>query len=424
MLRFHLRSSHLATLALVLLTAGGLTVACSGSSPPGPGDAGNDEDAGVPGDAGVSPVDAGGSDATVPRDAASSPDAPPPLDAPSDTAVSPSPDAALDAPVDAVVGLPADAALDAPSDSSSPRDAGVDAADAGFVIETDAGTFTASTWMGAFPGSTSVADLSIPGTHDTGATIDMPGTTGTTKCQNLSIADQLATGVRYLDIRVQNLANKLEVYHLTVDQQLTFDSVLQTITTFFAANPSETLVMSVKEETPDPQTGSTNTFAQTFDAYTAQNAGLWYLGDSIPTLAQARGKIVLLRRFGATTSPEGIDATSWADNTSFTIANGNATLQIQDYYQVTDDPSKWTAIKDLFAFALQPDAGAGALFLNNTSAYLQLDSGLEDILFVSNVINPELTTYFTGAAPGRYGIVGMDFVDSAKASLILRTNFK
>jgi 1-phosphatidylinositol phosphodiesterase len=421
MLRFHLRSSRLAKVAFLLLTAGSVTAACSGSSPPGSGDAGDAGDAGVT----ASPVDAGGSDATVPQDAASSRDASSPLDASSsDSPVSSPPDAALDAPADAVVGASDDAALDASRDSSSPHDAGSDAADAGFVVETDAGTFTASTWMGAFPGTTSVADLSIPGTHDTGATIDMPGTTGTTKCQNLSIADQLATGVRYLDIRVQNLSNKLEVYHLTVDQQLTFDSVLQTISTFFAANPSETLVMSVKEESPDPQTGSTNTFEQTFDSYTAQNASLWYLGDSIPTLAQARGKIVLLRRFGATTLPAGIDATSWADNTSFTIANGNATLQIQDYYQVTDDPSKWTAITNLFAFALQPDAGAGVLFLNNTSAYLQLDSGLEDILFVSGVINPQLTTYFTGAAPGRYGIVGMDFVDSAKASLILRTNFK
>jgi 1-phosphatidylinositol phosphodiesterase len=327
-----------------------------------------------------------------------------PQDAPSssDAPISPLQDATVDATT------PQDGGADA-ADGAHAADAADgapvgDAADAGFVIETEAGTFTASNWMGAFPGNTSLADLSIPGTHDTGATIDMPGTTGTTKCQNLSIADQLAAGVRYFDIRVKNLSNKFEVYHLSVDQQLTFDSVVQTISTFLAANPSEAIIMCVKEENPDPQTGSTNTFEQTFDSYTAQNPTGWYLGTTIPTLDQARGKIALLRRFNATTLPAGIDATNnWQDNTTFTIANGAATL---------------------FTAALQPDAGTNVLFLNNTSAYFELDGGLEDIPSVSNVIDPELATYFTTATPGRYGIVGMDFVDTTKAWLILSTNFK
>src|SRR6201986_136150 len=109
--------------------------------------------------------------------------------------------------------------------------------------------------------------------------------------------------------------------------------------------------MSLKKETPDPQTGSTSTFEQTFDSYTAQNPSWWYLGDAIPTLADARGKIVLLRRFNATSTPKGIDVTAWNSEalTTFTIATGAATLQIQDDYQVTDDTSKWAAITDLFS---------------------------------------------------------------------------
>jgi 1-phosphatidylinositol phosphodiesterase len=408
--RSSLRSSRVAIVTLLFFGAGAVAAACNGTPAVGTGNAG---DAG----ADTSPPDTGAPDSAAAQDAPSSQDASSPEDAmsPDDSSSATDADAASG---DSSVSSPQDAGLDA----LTPQDAGADAA---FVVETEAGTFTASNWMGAFPGSTSVADLSIPGTHDTGATIDMPGTTGTTKCQNLGIADQLAAGVRYFDIRVHNLSNQFEVYHLTVDQELTFASLLQSISTFFAANPSETLIMSVKEETPDPQTGSTNTFEQTFDSYTAANPAAWYLGDTIPTLDQARGKIVLLRRFSATNLPTGIDVTAWNSEalTTFTIANGDATLQIQDDYQVTDDPSKWTAITDLFAFALQSDAGSDVFFLNNTSAYVELDSGLEDILFVSNVINPELTTYFAAATAARYGIVGMDFVDTAKASLILSTNF-
>jgi hypothetical protein len=83
--------------------------------------------------------------------------------------------------------------------------------------------------------------------------------------------------------------------------------VLKSIDTFFTANPGETLMTSMKEEIAP--SGSTNTFEQTFGSYVAQYPERWYLGPSIPTLDQVRGKIVLLRRFGATTLPTGIDAT-------------------------------------------------------------------------------------------------------------------
>jgi 1-phosphatidylinositol phosphodiesterase len=312
---------------------------------------------------------------------------------------------------DARTPLPSDAAVDAPVDVA---DAPFDASDSGPV---DAGIPPAA-WMAAIPDGTSIAALSIPGTHDTGATVEL--TAGATKCQNLSVPDQLAIGVRYFDIRCRNVSNKFEIYHTDVDQNLSFDHVLQSIDAFFTANPGETLVMSVKEEIA--QSGSTNTFEQTFASYVAQHPERWYLSPTIPTIDAVRGKIVLLRRFGATTIPTGLDATVWADNTTFTIANGSATLRVQDYYQVTDDASKWTAITGLFTEAVHGEAGV--LYLNNTSAYLQLDSGLEDIPSVSDVINPELASYLTTIPTGRYGIVAMDFVDATRSSLILRTNFK
>jgi 1-phosphatidylinositol phosphodiesterase len=279
--------------------------------------------------------------------------------------------------------------------------------------------------MCRIPDATSLAALSIPGTHDTGATIDVPGTTGTTKCQDLSVAEQLAVGVRYTDIRLKAVADdQFEVFHTNVDQQLSFDDVLGSIYGFFAAHPEEAVVMSLKQE-QGPAAGVTNTFEQTFATYVAQHPDRWYLGATIPTLGDARGKIVLLRRFGATTLPLGIDASSgWADNTTFTLANGSATLRIQDYYQITDDPSKWTAITDLFDEATHAPASSDVLFLNNTSAYLELPSGLEDIPDVSNVIDPEIASYFTSAKAGRYGIVAMDFVDATKAALVLGKNLK
>jgi 1-phosphatidylinositol phosphodiesterase len=302
--------------------------------------------------------------------------------------------------------------------SSDAADGGVTLNDAASSDAADASTYTAANWMGAIAGTTSLAALSIPGTHDTGALYEVVA--GATKTQDLTVPAQLTAGIRYFDIRTRNVNNKFDIYHLTVYQNLSFDTVLQNIFDFFAANPGETILMSMKQE--QPASGSSNTFEQTFDAYTAQHPDRWYLGATIPTLDQVRGKIVLLRRFTATSTPKGIDATVWADNTTFTIDNGSAKLRIQDYYEVTDDDSKWTTITNLFTEANA--GGATVLFLNNTSAYQVADGGLENIPSVSNFINPKVASYFTANTLGRYGVVAMDFADATKSSLILKTNFK
>ncbi len=306
-------------------------------------------------------------------------------------------------------------------DDAAPADpAASDAAPADMaVVPTDlAPPYTGSNWLGAIPGATSLAALSIPGSHDTGALFE--NVAGATKTQNLAVPDQLTAGIRYFDIRTRNVNNQFDIYHLTVYQNLSFATVLQNVYDFLAANPTEAIIMSVKEE--QPESGSTNTFEQTFDTYTAQHPERWYLGATIPTLDTVRGKIVLLRRFSATTTPKGLDATVWSDNTTFTIDNGNAQLRIQDYYDVPDDDAKWTAISGLLTEA--PAGSMTELYINHTSAYEDADGGLENIPSVSDVINPKVTSYFTANTFGRYGAIVMDFVDTTKSALVIKTNFK
>ena len=79
---------------------------------------------------------------------------------------------------------------------------------------------------------------------------------------------------------------------------MTVLAVLTTTFAFLDANPTETIVMSVKQEADDD--GATQSFEATFDGYVAQNAARWYTGDSVPTLGDVRGDIVLLRRFDVT----------------------------------------------------------------------------------------------------------------------------
>ncbi|RPD45743.1 phosphatidylinositol-specific phospholipase C domain-containing protein [Hymenobacter sediminis] len=276
--------------------------------------------------------------------------------------------------------------------------------------------YTLANWMGSVDATLSLAQLSIPGTHDSGARFE--SISGTAKCQNLTIGEQLNAGVRFLDVRCRHIDNSFTIHHGAVYQNLNFSDVRAACLEFLRANPTECIIMSIKEEhTPS---NNTRTFEQTLNAFLQENPDKWYVGESVPTLGQVRGKIVLLRRYAATT-PKGVDATNWADNTSFEINTSAAQLKVQDQYKVSDNNAKWTAMNTLLTEAKA--STNNRLILNYASGYKPGLFGIPSITTVSNNINPRLTTFFTAQGKGRFGIIPMDFAEASRNSLIVKTNF-
>ncbi|UOQ70174.1 phosphatidylinositol-specific phospholipase C [Hymenobacter cellulosilyticus] len=276
--------------------------------------------------------------------------------------------------------------------------------------------YTLANWMGSVDASLSLAQLSIPGTHDSGARFE--SIAGTAKCQTLTIGEQLNAGVRFLDVRCRHIDNSFTIHHGAVYQNLNFADVRAACLEFLRTNPTECIIMSIKEEhTPS---NNSRTFEQTLNAFLQENPDTWYVGESVPTLGQVRGKIVLLRRYAATT-PKGIDATNWADNTSFDITTPAAQLKVQDQYKVSDNNAKWTAMSTLLTETKA--STTNRLYLNYASGYKPGLFGIPSITTVSNNINPRLTTFFTAQGKGRFGIIPMDFAESSRNSLIVKTNF-
>lgn len=267
-------------------------------------------------------------------------------------------------------------------------------------------------WMTPLNGALPISRFSIPGSHDSGARYEP--VSGTAKCQNLTIGEQLNAGVRFLDIRCRHLNDAFTIHHGRVYQNIDFTDVLDATYGFLNSNPGETVIMSVKEEFD--ASGNTRSFEGSFDSYAARNAGKWLLASSIPTLGQARGKIVLFRRFQSTSPPKGIDATHWPDNASFS----SGSLTIQDQYRIPDPEEKWKAVLPALEGARKgaPDT----LYVNFTSAYVPRVFGVPDISAVSDHINPKLADAFKSRPNGRFGIVVMDFADARHAELIYRTN--
>jgi 1-phosphatidylinositol phosphodiesterase len=278
-------------------------------------------------------------------------------------------------------------------------------------------------WMGSLDGKKWLSELTIPGTHDSGALHEAVGPLGpiygTAQCQMVPIASQLEMGVRFLDIRCVIHNGGFKIYHGSVDQRVTFDSVIGDCVSFLKSHPGETIIMSVRKEHDQDESKQ---FETVFDSYISRNTNVWRLEDTLPTLAESRGKIVLFRRFDASKLPTGIAAApaDWKDNRSFAI-RGPVEIHVQDQYELDQKEEKWPAVHAMLqeAFTGKPDV----LYLNYTSAYVKKTIfKIPDIREAASAVTPSLLPYFEHAAPGRYGVIILDFADASKCAKIIGVN--
>ena len=102
-------------------------------------------------------------------------------------------------------------------------------------------------WMSRLPDDAMLSSLTIPGTHDSGALHSIQ----LAKCQSWSLADQLQAGIRFFDLRLHSIKDKLRVYHGCIDMKMECDEIMLIFKNFITAHPSETIFMSLKQEEDD-----------------------------------------------------------------------------------------------------------------------------------------------------------------------------
>ena len=278
----------------------------------------------------------------------------------------------------------------------------------------------ARNWMNRIPDNTSLANLSIPGTHDSGSLHDPPLFSDSAKNQDKTYREQLDMGVRFLDIRNNNYEDELLVYHGVVYQKHKFDHVLEEVDKFLADNPSETIIMGIKKEGAD--TGSTRSFEQTLMWYMKESHAeeRWYTGTTIPDLGDVRGKIVLLRRFAADTI-QGIDTNNWQGNAPPRIELRTGSIRIQDHYSVGDAEEKWRRILPMFLEAHKGDRDT--LYLNLMSAHTKDWFGIPKISPISSRVNPTMLHLLKRFGTGRLGVLIADYINKDLALRIVNANF-
>lgn len=193
------------------------------------------------------------------------------------------------------------------------------------------------TWMGSVPDDTWLSGMTVPGTHDSCARSNVPFV----RTQYLSIAQQLALGIRFFDLRLRRHDDgKLYCYHggmpIGLPKGLSFDDVMGQVWDFIGPRDgkkaTEAVLISInnddksEEQKEHPQTfynavreaiGSTPTWDD--------GSNRWYSEPVTAKLGDVRGKAILLRRYYGDPSVEavermGLDLEKWLDdNPDFTI---------------------------------------------------------------------------------------------------------
>jgi len=305
-----------------------------------------------------------------------------------------------------------------------------------------------SSWMSGIDSTLTMAQLSVPGTHDSGTQKISPGPYHT---QNFDISTQLGDGIRFLDIRLAKHSSKdktdpLQVNHGNISCDISFGDVLNDCVAFLNANPAEVIFMLVND-------ASGNSTAQTvyngFQAYLANSAyqNLFCLSptSSRLPLSQLRGKVVLLRRFFAPAGvdlglnlqqqPEGVQGVGWPNGYSETFdtstPDGQTSLCIEDQYNTHDVGKKMKAVSTALDLAAA-NSGDGKLYLTfNSIAYHTGTTPYQYAWSVKHPMNSALQAYFSeNQGKVRLGFVMLDFynnstghLDNSNVEAVVNSNF-
>ena len=151
-------------------------------------------------------------------------------------------------------------------------------------------------WMSTLSDSNRLSEISVPGTHNS-LSLHGGGFGDIVKTQTMTLAEQLQSGIRAVDIRLHHIDDSFAIHHGRVFQEAFFGrDVMEPIINFLDQNPRETVLMRVSEE-HDPA-GNTRQFWETFEWYMSiYGAKVWNRTSNNPTLREIRGKIVILQYF-------------------------------------------------------------------------------------------------------------------------------
>lgn len=288
-------------------------------------------------------------------------------------------------------------------------------------------------WMKNIPDDKRITGINMPGTHDSACCFVDFGFIS--KTQKLTVMQQLEAGVRYFDFRFRFDGKKFIANHSISycrkkngfrNEMLTADDIVNDCIGFLKSNPTETILFQLKES--QSQTGN-SFYASFYKKYISENADMFFVENRVPTMGEARGKMILLRVVSVdksvfTDDNCGIDFTAYPYVGTYNVDDWRsgdikkldgtvyARMFVQDSYK-SEGKHKWGTVTGFLESCLSE---------NNFNICYTSCTRLMVPRFNVRYINPRLVAYFTEKK--YYGIITADFIDDEICKKIVRTNFR
>ena len=307
----------------------------------------------------------------------------------------------------------------------------------------------ADEWMADIPDDALLSSVNIPATHDTGTAgvvQDLVASLSVTSCQNLYYDEQLNVGARSFDIRGNATKDNASAADVKIihggdtwqcqekdGSDLTLQSIFNTSLAFLEKHPSETIILTIK-----PDDGSTVGMEHAVAEFVKNHQDKVYTDGDIPSMKEARGKIVLIRRFKLTQNYEawqtramGLDLTNW-DDVSYrdykyaykTYDDGKNRVYIQDAYNTYDCDiysKKWEYIAGTMKQTTGIDTSHPIDSNSWVFNYTSCANGIP--LNMTRDINSDLYKDKENCIDNRFlGTVMLNFIDEPMSRLIYETN--
>lgn len=290
-----------------------------------------------------------------------------------------------------------------------------------------------NSWMKELEDNREILRLNICGTHD--CVTQYVQFSHISKCQNMNIYEQLCLGIRALDIRVQSSGDRLKMVHGIAkafntpnhfSHQMDMADVLNHCYRFLDENKSEAIIFQFKN---DSGKENEKCFDNLFNTYISKNPNKWFLENRSPLLAEARGKIILIRRCkmadrkNYTDKNTGIDFSKWVEQDNLspkpltlkTSGENEMTFIVQDRFKYKPEPRWNDCIKP---FLDTMTAFNGTYIIN----YLSTAGGIKGPYNNSKYINPRFLDYPLDKEK-YYGTIYTDFPTEKLVRKITETNF-
>ena len=283
-------------------------------------------------------------------------------------------------------------------------------------------------WMAGLGDELPLSAVTLPGSHNCGT--KYAALPFFSKCQSLSVGEQLEAGYRYLDVRLDGDDGALKLTHGFAEcrpsafsrRALSLADVLGDCYAFLRAHPTETVLFCAKQEHGDLPVADLQRMLR---GEIGKNEDFWLLTGEMPLLGDARGKIVLLRRWE---DEAGLGAESgipfgWKDQGEVDAVPQDAeanfmpdfVLWVQDRYSYGVE-NKWEAFREGLTTGVGEDeAAVHFLSTKGTLAY-----GWP--YHFARKLNKRLLAYDL-PGDGPLGWIVVDFGSARLAEHIYKVNF-